>query len=259
MRQFFRVCAVAMFATACGPRPSGIEIPLGTDVTIERRDGTTAGGTLTFADANAVVVGDAHGAQTRIARQDIAAVQGLFRARTAVDPRPAAEPDRRRRGKAPPAPRRVDATPASTAAAPAFRDYRVPAGTLLAIELRSTLTSMASRPQDPVRGRLRRALIVNGVELVPEGATVLGTVTDVTQAVREPERSRIAVRFNILEHPGTGSRVSLKTVELAFLSPAAVGRRLKPDAPDTQVRLAPGVDVSASLLEPFTVRIPGRS
>ena len=79
------------------------------------------------------------------------------------------------------------------------------------------------------------------------------------QAVREPERSRIAVQFRILEHPGTGSRVALKTIELAFLSPAAVGRRVKPDAPEVQVRLSPGVDVSASLLEPFTVRIPGRS
>ena len=249
---------MVVLLTACSAPPPGIQIPLGTDVTVERRDGTTVGGTLTFADASTIVVGDPRGAQTRIARQDVVAVQGLFGPKTSAAAPSTVKPERRRPAPAPPAARRRDAVPAA-AEARAFHDYRVPAGTLLPIELRSTLTSMASRPQDPVRGRLRRAIVVDGVELVPQGATVLGTVIDVTQAVREPERSRIAVQFRILEHPGTGSRVALKTVELAFLSPAAVGRRVKPDAPEVQVRLSPGVDVSASLLEPFTVRIPGRS
>jgi hypothetical protein len=137
------------------------------------------------------------------------------------------------------------------------QDYRVPAGTPLAIELRTAVASDSSQPQDPIRGVLTSAISIDGTELVPAGATLLGVVTDVEAAVRKTDRARIALRFDVLEHPETGSRVPIRTEIRTFAVDA--GRKKKNAAGTAafnQVRLDTGADVSASLREPFIVRIP---
>ena len=137
------------------------------------------------------------------------------------------------------------------------QDYQVPAGTWLFIELRSSITSDASQRSDAIRGVLKTALTSDGVELVPAGAVVLGTVTDAAPALHKKDRARLAFRFDVLEHPSTGSRVPIRTETRAFeveagkKKPAAEGA-----AAFNQIRLEPGSDVSLSLREPFLVRIP---
>ena len=59
-----------------------------------------------------------------------------------------------------------------------------PAGTVLPIELRTTVGSETSKVEDQVRGRLRRAIAVNGTEVVPSGSEVIGTVTEATRSGR---------------------------------------------------------------------------
>jgi hypothetical protein len=138
-----------------------------------------------------------------------------------------------------------------------YRDYQVPAGTWLFIELRTPITSDTSQRSDAIRGVLKTSLTSDGVELVPSGAVVLGTVTDAAPALNKKDRARVAFRFNVLEHPLTGSRVPLRTetrvleVEAGKKKPAAVG-----SAAFNQIRLEPGSDVSMPLHEPFLVRIP---
>ncbi len=156
------------------------------------------------------------------------------------------------------------AAPKRDAKAPGRRashqDYQVPAGTWLFIELRTAIASDSSQRSDAIRGVLKSAVTIDGVEVVPSGATVLGTVTDAAPAVDKWDRARLSFRFNVLEHPHTGSRVPLRTdtrvleVDAGKKNPAAEG-----PAAFNQIRLEPGSEVSVSLREPFLVRIPDES
>jgi hypothetical protein len=141
-----------------------------------------------------------------------------------------------------------------------YRDYQVPAGTWLFIELRTPIASDTSQRTDEIRGVLKSALTHDGVELVPSGAVVLGTVTQAAPALNRGDRARVAFRFNVLEHPLTGSRVPIRTdgrvleIEGGKKKPSAKG-----PAAFNQIRLEPGADVSMPLHEPFVVRIPDES
>jgi hypothetical protein len=140
---------------------------------------------------------------------------------------------------------------------PSGADYQVPAGTLLSIELKTPMASDTSQPLDPIRGVLKSAISIDGVELVPAGAVLLGTVTDAAAAASKADRARLAFRFNVLEHPETGSRVPIRT-EVRVVSVDAGKKKKGADgtAAFNQVRFDAGADVSASLREPFLVRIP---
>jgi hypothetical protein len=141
-----------------------------------------------------------------------------------------------------------------------YQDYQVPAGTWLSIELRTRITSDTSRRSDAIWGVLTSALTIDGVEVVPSGAVALGTVIDAAPALQKKDRARLAFRFNVIEHPFTGSRVAIRTetraleVEAGKKNPGAEGA-----AAFNQIRLEPGSDVSVSLREPFLVRIPNES
>jgi hypothetical protein len=131
-------------------------------------------------------------------------------------------------------------------------DYRVPAGTHLEIELRSNLASNSSAVGDPVDGRLRFPLTSDGVELVPAGAKVLGTLSEVESAGKK-QRGRLVFAFHLLEHPGTGSLATIKSTVLTFASPPP-----KKGNVYAELRLEKGQEVSVSLLAPLTVRLPAR-
>jgi len=141
-----------------------------------------------------------------------------------------------------------------------YQDYQVPAGSLLSIELRTPIASDTSQRSDAIRGVLTSALTIDGIELVPSGALVFGTVTDAAPALRKADRARVAFRFNLLEHPVTGSRVAIRTETRALEVDA--GKKIRgADGPAAfnQIRLESGADVSVSLREPFLVRIPDES
>jgi hypothetical protein len=151
----------------------------------------------------------------------------------------------------------VGLTASGAGYARSLADHQVPAGTMLFIELRTPLASDTSQPQDQVRGVLKSAITIDGLELVPAGSAVLGLVTDAEAALRKTDRAKLALRFNVLEHPQTGSRVPIRTEIRPFAVDA--GKKKKgADGPAAfnQVRLDAGADVSVSLREPFVVRIP---
>jgi len=134
----------------------------------------------------------------------------------------------------------------------AYRTFQVPAGTRLPIELRTALASDRNRPQDYVRGRLRDAIVLDDTELVPAGASVLGTVIESTPAPTLKDRGRLSIRFHVIEHPQTGSRVSIQTEIVVFEAERVDPKKKIP----AEVKLDPGADVSASTIEPFLVFIP---
>ena len=95
-----------------------------------------------------------------------------------------------------PAAARAAAPAPSAPPAPVFTDVTVPSGTTLAIELETSHSADTSRVEDAVRGVLRRALVVDGVEVVPAGAALTGHVTAADRAGRVKGRARLVLRFS---------------------------------------------------------------
>lgn len=179
---------------------------------------------------------------------------GLSAARIALDGEGSAlQPGARVPGSiAPAAQKKATAKPNKGAAQPQrFTEYKVPAGTTLPIVLRTRLSSNFNRPADVLEGRLLRPLASSdGVELVPAGATVLGTITEAEPAgVRQP--GRLVFTFQVIEHPETGSRATIRAAQLTFQSqPPGKGNVF------ADVQLEKGMDASVLLLDPLLVRIP---
>ena len=118
-------------------------------------------------------------------------------------------------------------------------DYQVPAGTPLAIQLRTSLDSGSGQIDDPVRGTLLEAVSQDGVELIPKGSTLHGKVTDVLHASRQNRTGRLVLAFHVIEHVETRSLATIETRAVAF--DATLG-------PKEKFR-----DVSVPVDEPMTV------
>jgi hypothetical protein len=136
-------------------------------------------------------------------------------------------------------------------ARPRFQEYQIAAGTTLPIELRTRLSSNVNEVGDGIEGRLLRPLTTrDGVELVPAGAVVSGTVR-VAEPAGLRQRGKLAFTFHVVEHPETGSRAMIKASVLTFESELPAKGNLF-----AEVRLEKGRDSSVLLLAPLLVRIP---
>src|SRR5262245_36291941 len=117
------------------------------------------------------------------------------------------------------------ATPAAAEAAnaptvPAYREITVPAGTILPLDLKSSVASDTSHVEDRVTATLRRGVLVGGTTAIPAGTTVIGYVTDAKQSARVKGRARIAFRFTEMDMPGEGGRMRISTGTVARQAPA---------------------------------------
>ena len=101
------------------------------------------------------------------------------------------------------------AAPARTAAGPVYREFTLPVGTTLPLELKSTIASDVSAVEDTVRATLRNAVTVDGQEVLPAGTEVAGHVTEAERAGRVKGRARIAFRFTSVRLDD--ERLSLRT------------------------------------------------
>jgi hypothetical protein len=227
--------AVTVVATSCSREPEGLQIATGTEVALEKSDGVTVSGRLVEVHPQEVVLEATDGQRTRVPRAEIKALRTASitppatpsaavasSQPSAVGPSqpatpaitPQSSPDNARAAAPPelPAPSAL-ATPAPPPA-PTYREVTVPAGTVLPIELRTSVGSETSKVEDQVRGTLRRAITVNGTEVVPSGSEVLGTVTEATRSGRVKGRATVAFRFSRLDVPGDAERVSIRTASI---------------------------------------------
>jgi hypothetical protein len=101
---------------------------------------------------------------------------------------------------------------APTAPAPTFREVTVPSGTRLSIELRTGVASDTSTVEETVRGVLRRPIVVGGVEAIPAGAAVTGSVTAAARSARVKGRARLALRFTSVAVDGEGQPMSTAAI-----------------------------------------------
>jgi outer membrane murein-binding lipoprotein Lpp len=196
---------------------------------------------------------------------------------------------------APSAPREnhVENTPPATPKLPEFKEVTIPAGTSLPLTMTSTISSASAQVEAPVSARLTNAVVIDGDTVIPAGSTVSGTVTDVERSGRVEGRAHIAFAFN--QARINGEREDLKTNPLTFEADAtktkdaekvgigAVGGAIlggilggkkgagkgaiAGGAAGTGVVLATrgeevtvneGTNVTATLAQPLTVRIPIR-
>ena len=175
---------------------------------------------------------------------------------------------------------------------PAFRDVTIPAGTVLSVELQSSLASDASSVEDPVRARLRKAIMIDGVEALPAGSSLRGTVTEATRSARVKGRARVGFRFDSIE-PAGRERLEIRTAVIAREAPGtkkqdaakigipagagaviggivgggdgaakgaaiggAAGTGVVLSTRGKEVRFGPGADFNVKLAAPVTVRVP---
>jgi hypothetical protein len=176
-----------------------------------------------------------------------------------------------------------------------WREVTIPAGTSLPLVLETPVASDTSRIEEPVTAHLTRAITVDGVEVVPEGSTVSGVVTDATRSGKVKGRAHVAIRFDTLVPRGPrndGERYEIHTAAVGRTAPATTKKdAIEIGAPAAggaiiggivggkkgaaigaaagggagtavvlsqrgkEVRLGKGASLSLELTEPLTVRV----
>jgi hypothetical protein len=87
----------------------------------------------------------------------------------------------------------------AVAAAPAFREVTIPAGTRLLVRLEDAVGSKTSSVEDRVDGRLNEPVKLKQTIVLPEGSEVHGEVTAAEPAGKVKGRARVALRFRQLQ------------------------------------------------------------
>lgn len=139
-------------------------------------------------------------------------------------------------------------TPRKEAAA--HDDYQIPAGAVIRVELRTTIGSASSAAGDQVDAGLAEPVMRDGVELLPVGSMVRGTIVDALPSSRHASRGRVAFAFFVIEHARTGSRAAIKSRPITVDASPPVDKR------PMDVMLAAGHRMNVILAEPLLVRIP---
>jgi hypothetical protein len=152
----------------------------------------------------------------------------------AVEPAPLASKPRSTAGTkpTPPAPADNSPAPAAHAAEPApavehkepappppppvkvpeYRELTIPSGTTLSATLATSLASDTSKVEDTVRATLRAPISIEGFELMPAGATIVGHVTKAEPAGKVKGRALLAFRFNSVDLTAGPENINTETI-----------------------------------------------
>jgi hypothetical protein len=278
---------LALLLTACGG--SSIEIPAGSEITVQKRDGVEVRGTLVEVQPEQIVL-DAGGVRTEVPRREIRSISAtsleVVRPEPGGDTRePIGTTGNGSADSRSPIARLFDR-------GPEYREVTIPSGTLLPAALQSPLASDSTRVEAPVRATLRRPVLVDGVEALPAGTTIYGTVTGAERSGRVKGRASLAFRFNRIDTP-EGGRASVSSATITRVAPGtknrdaakiaggaaggaiigglvgggdgaakgaaaggAAGTGVVLATRGDEVRLKEGTPVSVRLTAPLTVRVP---
>ena len=97
----------------------------------------------------------------------------------------------------------------------------VPSGTELVLTLETSVSSETAKPDQPVRARVAKPVVVAGMEVIPVGATVSGAVVSAQRSGRVKGRASIALRFNEVIVLNTPYRIS--TTRISRMADATKG------------------------------------
>jgi len=112
----------------------------------------------------------------------------------------------------------ANAKPAEAVAEPGVT---LPSGTVLRVKLLSGIASDENKVEDAVRAEVRQAVVVKGQTVIPEGAELSGTITDVDRSGRVKGLARIAYRFTSLSYGGR--RYDIRTAPIVHQAQATKG------------------------------------
>jgi hypothetical protein len=225
MKNLVLVLGLAVALAGCS-RKDSLEIPTGSDVSVQKHDGVNVTGRLIEVKPEQIVVETKDGTKVRVPRADIATLRSTSEAApppaaapiaTTGGPAPTAEADRR---ATPPPVERAPAEAPRVERRPEYREFTVPAGTVLPLELTSAVSSETSNVEDPVSATLRNSVSVDGVQVLPAGTTVLGHVTSAQRSAKVKGRASIGFRFNQIDLPGDGGRERISTGTVSRLAAA---------------------------------------
>ena len=79
-----------------------------------------------------------------------------------------------------------------------YAEVTLPAGTTLSLTLDSEVASDISQVEDPVRARIERPVMVDGLLAIPKNSMAFGTVTAVEASGKVKGRAQLAFRFHQL-------------------------------------------------------------
>jgi hypothetical protein len=221
MKKFVLILTLAVVAGACS-RGEALEIPTGSDVTVQQKDGVNVVGRLVEVSADQVIVESRDGVKTSVPRAQIAELRAT--PVVASDERRPAVATSGEAGPGPSAPaadleRTADPAPAP----PRYREVTLPTGTVLPMTLRTSVGSDTSNIEDQVRATLRSDVSVNGVEVLPSGTAVIGHVTNAERSARVKGRATVAFRFTRMDLPGEGTT----NIRTGTVSRTAAGTKKK--------------------------------
>ena len=97
---------------------------------------------------------------------------------------------------------------------PVVHEVTVASGTELPLELLTALSSETATVESEVRARLKQAVTVQGEAVIPNGATLIGSVTEAERSGRVQGRARLAMRFTDVSFSGERHRID--TAPLSF-------------------------------------------
>jgi hypothetical protein len=226
MKNTYLALALLVAVAGCSKKDA-FEIPNGSDVTIQKKDGVTVEGKLVEVKPDLVVLQLSDGGKQTVQRADISAVRT---SQLKADAQPAeskpadAAPAVGTGGEAkipsaaPEAAAEQSGKPAERRATE-YREVTIPAGTTLALSLKTSVASDRSHVEDPVRATLRRAITVDGVTALPAGTSVSGHVSDVARSAKVKGRARVAFRFTQIDPPGPDDSTSIRTGTVAREAP----------------------------------------
>ena len=186
----------------------------------------------------------------------------------------------------------LGASAAPDRAARPYREVTLPAGTVIPVTLDSYVATDTSRVESPVRAHVRRAIVVNGITVVPAGSRLVGHVTHAERGGRVKGDASLAFRFDQLTPTNTGRAIGIRTssvyrearstkakdartiaipaaggavvgaivggkkgAAIGAAAGAGGGTAVAMSMRGPEVRLGPGAAASVRLLAPVTIRV----
>jgi outer membrane lipoprotein SlyB len=202
--------------------------PVGTEVTVEKKDGANVAGKLVEVKPEQIVLEARDGGRTEVPKSQIASLKPATPAGElprAADAKPAGtaeSPSSAKDAGAPPpvapepprAPRPDDKVAAEPVKRIEYREVTVPSGTTLSVTLGTAIASDTSKVEDPVRATLKTPISIDGVQALPSGTAVLGNVTSAVRSAKVKGLASVGVRFHTVDLPGDGSRLEISTATI---------------------------------------------
>ncbi|HEX4566955.1 MAG TPA: hypothetical protein VH138_10005 [Vicinamibacterales bacterium] len=137
--------------------------------------------------------------------------------------------------------------------------YQVPIGTVVPARLRTPIDSSVNQVNDQVDAVLADAVTQDGVELIPMGSMLHGSILSVEAASRVTPLGQVSFAFAVVQHAQTGSRAAFvsRSISVEAQPPAEpAGKRRGARPQPTDVLLAAGHQLQVTLAQPLVVAIP---